>query len=273
MGAGFLLPGIYKIMQDLSFREWLFRQDWLLVVEAMRSIDAFEAAKVTNNRLLTQLLGMKRNWFGLIIQSAKKWVRGQDIVTVASSVASHLIRSLQNPGNRLAQEVANIHQEADEASRENRLIDLFTTAVELRTRRFSEEFRRKFDANVVPMSSLEKRDQESAEFSNPSSQDGGELESLKRYVIEELSKMEAEAKNKQSRERLQLAQQVAVERMRNAPEMTGMNELMTMFPNIAKTRMYQIIGDIQQALARVAERFGLEGLQAGIKRRQQRNVG
>ena len=96
--------------------------------------------------------------------------------------------------------------------------------------------------------------------------DEGEVNQLRDSVIKELESMRDTA-SISGRNRLDMAIEVAKVRMANPPDFPGIKELMQIFPNIKKTSMFNILQDIQQALLRVAQKQGLEGLEANIRRR------
>jgi hypothetical protein len=234
---------------------------WLLLQE-----DAQQASVESNNAEFSNLLGVRKNWFGILMAQARKFVRGGDDTTVALMAANHLIMSLRNPSDKLAQ--AMLGTRGDEGA----TTALFTKAAYLRVRRFAAEFiAGQYNKKTVNMSSLERKQggnfgygKEFADTHRPDEND--RLERLKAKILAELRQMAEE--NPRSAERFRLAIQVAPARLENAPEMTGMDELMVRFPHIKKTNMFKIIQDIGNAYARVAAKSGDEALQAAIAKRR-----
>lgn len=237
-------------------------KEWLLLQEG-----AMEAAIAQNNQTFSALLGIQRNWFKIIMGQAAKFVHGQDVLSLATTAANHLIMSLNNPGDKLAQAVAQVRREDPS---EDSLVKLFTKAAYLRVRRFSTEYvGGKWRAMTIPAGSMESPGQHGSVFDRMADTHQGDdtdaVENLKQKVMDELRAM---ARENPRNTRLQLALMVAPHRLENVPEMTGLEELMRRFPQIKKTTMFKIINDIKDAFYRVASNSGDEGLQAAIEKRR-----
>lgn len=249
-------------MTDILFVDWLHEQEWHSLLALLN--ENLDAASASNNHMLTSLIGVPYNWYGVAIQAAAQYVKGQDILIVVNDLIEHLVKSLKNPTNSLAQSVAKVKDNPDE------LTKLISTGIRLRARRFAEQFNDRKSKMTVNMSALQSKDNtksfDPASLKAPAANQFN-IEELKKAVIEELKKMASEAGDKRSQERLMFAaEKVAPERMENAPDLVPMDVLLAKFPDVSRGSMHNIINDIQKAFARVASKFGMEGILGSINR-------
>jgi hypothetical protein len=256
-------------MNDLLFIDWLHEQDWLNFLEWLTiNENQLTAATEANNRALNKLLGVSYNWYGVAIQAAGRYVKGQDILSVATDIFTHIIKSLTEKTDKLAKGVEQIQMLSDESAKQTQMIKYISTAIMMRARRFSEIFTNKKAQMSISMSDMGNNNGDN-KF-NPENQfvapekSNFDIEEIKKEVIKELNKMASEANDKRTQARLQKAIEIAPIRMENAPNMVPIGQLMSMFPDIKKTMMHDIIHDIQNAFARVAERMGMQGISASI---------
>jgi hypothetical protein len=85
--------------------------------------------------------------------------------------------------------------------------------------------------------------------------------------------MAANANDARTRKRLLMAQKVAPVRMKDAPKMVALDDLMQMFPTfddgteMKRGTMNNIVLDIQTAFATVADNLGMTGITSSIEKR------
>ncbi len=257
----------------MNFNEWLSIREAIVraVLRVFNEASSYDpdlrAAKTQTNRALEDLLGHRLDYFGICIEEARRYVRGQDIIELATQLANTIMSELNDPNSRLSHDFANAADSPEHIGR------LFRTAVRLRGRRdadfYTQRRRPTKTTNISSLASQEKGGEEGLYGAAPAPEDAARLASLKRYVEEELQKMLDEVLPRK-KQKLAKAILVARERMRHAPEMVPMADLMKIFngegdmPKISKGSMSGILSVIEDAVRRVAERFDDETLRQGV---------
>lgn len=253
------------MFNEVLFTDWFHGQEWVELLNFLNE-NQLTAAADPNNRHISELVGVNYNWYGLAIQAAQSYIKGQDVFIVVNDIISHLSQSLKTPDNKLAQGVAQIKTLPDDDVREEQMIKYITTAIRVRARRFAGRI-----DNATAKMSVHFGDDSDNQFTYRQ-ESPFDMEEIKKAVIEELKKMSTEANDIRAKNRLRFAAQVAVARLENPPNFIPLKELMKQFPNmpdgspITKGTMNNIITDIQNAFARVAENFGMTGISGSIAR-------
>ena len=253
-------------MMDATFREWLIDAEFARLLGAiLLETDAFDAAMTTNNMQFTQAFGgIRKNWFGILIGQAQRYAQGQDILTTASEAATEMLMLLHQkpPGDQFVQGVQQILAIPDENEKAEQLTNFFATAARLRVRRHSGQFHRKKERGTTQFSTLDSGTGGSAisnvkDRSDPMDAEQ-RMDSLRRGILMQLEKMKHGANDKRTKERFELAKRVAEKRMENPPEFPGIDQLVTMFPEVGKTKLFQILQDIQAAATAAAADIGID---------------
>jgi hypothetical protein len=249
----------------ITFSEWVADRDGLALLRVVwEAVDPRAIAANQINNYLSEKLGTNANWHAIMMQAAQPYAAGQDVDDMVTRISTHIIQSLNTPGDKLAQAV----QQVQAGEEPGKMLALITTAARLRARRFGESragnLKGKLDKRSVHLSRLGDVGQELPEKPVQDEEEVGRLKSL---VMQELAAMRDETNYQQSKQRLELAMKVAEVRLANAPDFVGMDELLRQFPDIRHTTMHNILHDIQMALLRVSRKYGLEGLEADIRRR------
>lgn len=265
----------------MNFNEWLTIKE--AIIRAIRrafnetfleadGIDTLRATKVSVNRELQRMLGHNLDYFGICIEEAARHVRGQDVLDLATQVATTIMHELSDPQGELSQRFA---QAADSPDHVGRLFRVATRMRTLRDADFYTQRRRKKaghgTVNIGALADPEADEPEAVYGHAPTSQIDADrqLGSLKRYVEEELQKMLDEAPARQ-KGKLSKAILVARERLRYAPQMVPMKDLLDIFdgqgdmPKISKAAMSGILSIIEDAVRRVAERIDSDTLRQGV---------
>jgi hypothetical protein len=267
----------------MNFNEWLSIREAILraAIRMLNEVQSFDpdlrAAKTQINRALEDITGQPLDYFGICLIAARRYVRGQDTIELATQLANTIMSELNDPQSRLSQDFARA------SGNPNHIEAIFRTAVQLRARRDSDFYtQRRRSTNTMNVSSIADPGKEGGEEGiygkAPKEVPDSRLEDLKRYVEEELQKMldEAPARSKRS---LAKAILVARERMRYAPDMVPMAELLKIFdgegdmPKISKGSMSAMLKIIEDAVKRVAERFDDETLRQGATSKWGSKVG
>lgn len=264
----------------MNFNEWLLIREAITkaILRVCNEVSSYDpdlrAAKVQTNSALEDVLGHQLDYFGICIEEARRWVKGQDIIDLATQVANTIMSELNDPQGRLAMEFAQAADNPDHVGKS------FRRAVQLRIRRDSEFFtQRRRPTKMVHAGSITNpgNREETPDIFGPDKTaidiaPDFHLENLKRYVEEELQTMLDAAPNRQ-KARYANAILVARERMRHAPHFLGIDELNKMFsggenglPKISKGTLHTILKIIEDAVGKVGERFDDETLRQGAER-------
>jgi hypothetical protein len=255
-------------MMDTTFRLWLIDEDWRSLLGAiLLETDAFDAAMVSFNAQFAQAFGgIRKNWFGILISQAQRYAQGQDILTVASDAAQEMLQLLQTKpaGDQFVQGVEHILAIPDETQKAEELTNFFATAGRLRVRRHAGQFHRRRDQMTTHFSAIDGGSASGGsavnnvrDRSSPTDSED-RMESLRRGIMMELEKMKQSANDKRTKERFELAKRVAEKRMENPPEFPGLDELEGMFPEVGRTKLFQILQDIQAAATAAASKIGID---------------
>jgi hypothetical protein len=268
----------------MQFYEWLIFQEAitravLRVFSEVHSFDpALDAVKDQTNYKLSSVLGHQIDYFGICLMHARKYPDiGNDDISLATHIANTIMGELNNPNGELSQRFAEAGE--DEAA----VTRLFHTAVSLRTRREGAEFTgyRRGAATSVPISSLgggaagdEEANQDDIFGSYEDEGNyAAKLEKLKNALIQELQDTLDAATHQRTRERLVKAILVARERFKDADsgDRVPMGQLLKLFskdgplPAISKGAMVNILREIENAFARMAEKLDNDTLRRGAE--------
>lgn len=212
-------------------------------------MDMIAVARDSNNVAFNQVLGINKNWFGIVLGFASKRTKGITALDVATEASEELLLALYSKEGKFAEGMAALLEKGDE----NEIVAYFTNAAAIRVRRLAGRYQRKRDNVTVHFSALDDDDNRSYDVAEaPESE--FVIGEMVRQVVEELDSMSAEAKDPRTARRLQTAKEVAAKRLENVPEFVPMDELLTMFPDVKKTSMHVILNDIQTAWETVCER-------------------
>ena len=123
-------PTRYRM--KVSFKEWVIDREWLALWEA---VDPSAIAANQINNYLSEKLEVNSNWYATMVAATRRYAVGQDQDSLVSRISTHIIQSLSNPTDKLAQAVQQVQASGNKPGE---MVALMTTAIRLRARSFGE---------------------------------------------------------------------------------------------------------------------------------------